>query len=97
MSKNIKIKPRAGYVLVKQDDEKANVSEHGIVTPDAVEQEQKAFGTVVAIGKGVEDIKIKDRVVYGVYAGDTIQIKEKGKEVEYIILKDEFILAFLEE
>ena len=90
-----KITPRGKRILVRRDEAKGGVSEHGIVTPDSVEKDQKAYGTVVAIGADIDDIKVGDRVVYGMYAGEDIEQEEKGKKVEYKLLDSEDVIAFL--
>jgi len=97
MRKKTTIKPRGKQVLVKQDPKGSNVSPGGLIIPDNVEQEQKAIGTVIAIGSLVDDIAVGDRVIFAVFGGDAIKIKEDGKEVEYRILFDEYILAFINE
>lgn len=96
MSK-IRITPRGKNVLVKPDDSKKRETEGGILIPTNVEQEQKSIGTVVAVGPEAEvkDIVIGDRVMYGTYAGETIKVNEGGKEVEYKLLYDEDVLAFV--
>ena len=90
-----KIIPRGARVLVKRDESKGGVSEHGIVSPENVEKEQKAYGTVIAVGPDIKDVKVGDRIVYGMYAGEDIEQEEKGKKVEYKLLEDEHIIAFL--
>jgi co-chaperonin GroES (HSP10) len=93
-----KIKPRAKQVLVLPDEETPRENHVGIVTPDNVEQEQKAIGTVEAVGAGIEDLKAGDRVIYGAYAGEEITLTEEGsKDVKYKILFDEDVLALIEE
>ena len=90
-----KIIPRGARILVKRDDAKGGVSEYGIVTPENVEKEQKAYGTVVEAGPDINDVKKGDRVVYGAYAGEDIEQDEKGKIVMYKLLDDEDVIAFL--
>lgn len=92
---SIKIQPRGKRILVKRDGAEAKESEHGILTPDNVEKEQKAFGTVVEVGTDIKDLKKGDRVVYGAFAGETIESEEKGKKVEYKLLDDEDVIAFI--
>ena len=94
---NLKITPRGKRILVKRDQAESKVNEFGIVTPDSVEKEQKAFGKVIAIGSEIKDVKIGSRVIYGAYAGETIEQDEKGKKVEYKLLDDEDVIAFIEE
>jgi co-chaperonin GroES (HSP10) len=91
----MKIKPRKGQVLVQPDDEAPRESEYGILMPENEEQEKKAIGTVEEVGEGINDIKKGDRVIYGVYAGEQIKIKKSKKEVDYVLLLDEEVLAFI--
>ena len=90
------IKPRGKQVLVRPVEEQGRVSEHGIFTPVKVEQERKAIGTVEAVGPDIKDIKKGDNVIYGAYAGEKIAFKESIDNVEYILLFEEDILAFIE-
>lgn len=90
-----KILPRGKRILVQRDEPESKESEHGIYTPDTAEQEQKAFGTVIQVGKGIDDLKAGDRVIYGAYAGEIIEQSDKGKKVEYRLLDDEDVIAFI--
>lgn len=92
-----KIKPRKNQVLLKQDEEAKKETESGLFIPSTVEEEQKAIGTVVAVGPDIKDIKKGDRVIYGAYAGETLSLTEDGKEEKYKLLFEEDVLAFLEE
>lgn len=96
MAKNQKIRPRAKQILVRPDAEESRESEHGILTPSNIEQEQKAIGEVLAVGPEIKDIKVGDRVIYGAYAGEKIKLRESSKEVDYLLLFDEDVLAFIE-
>jgi len=96
MAKTQKIRPRAKQILVRPDGEDSRESKHGILTPTNVEQEQKAIGEVIAVGPEIKDIKVGDRVVYGAYAGEKVKLRESTKEVDYVLLFDEDILAFIE-
>lgn len=89
------IKPRGKYVLVECDPPEAQKSEFGILTPTNVEQEEKAMGTVIAVGPEVKDIQKGDKIIYGTYAGDDIEFEKKGKKVKQRILLEEYILAFI--
>lgn len=96
-TKKIKIYPRGKQILVKPDGEESKISEHGIMMPSNIEQEQKAIGTVLAVGPEIEDIKKDQRVIYGAFAGEKISLKETNKEVDYILLFDEDVLAIIED
>jgi len=92
------IQPLGDRALVKRLEAEEK-TKGGIVLPDtAKEKPQK--GEVVAVGKGrvlesgkVEPLEVKkgDKVLFGKYAGNEISYKED----EYLILKEEDILAIL--
>jgi len=92
------IQPLGDRVLIKRLEAEEK-TKGGIVLPDsAKEKPQKA--EVVAVGKGrmtesgkVEPLEVKkgDKVLFGKYAGNEITYKEE----EYLILKEEDILAIL--
>ena len=94
-TKKTKIIPRGKYILVRPDSADSRENENGLIIPSTVEQEQKAFGRVEAVGSEIKDVKIGDRCVYGAYAGETIRQREDGKEVERKLLFDEDVIAFL--
>ena len=92
------IQPLGDRVLVKRLEAEEK-TKGGIVLPDtAKEKPQK--GEVVAVGKGkvtesgkVEALEVKkgDKILFGKYSGSEITYKEE----EYLILKEEDILAIL--
>lgn len=87
----MKIIPRGKYVLVKPDEKELIVNEAGLSSPENEEVEPKSTGTVIESGD-VKDINKGNEVVFGVLAGETIQIKG----VDYKLLHDEDIIAFIE-
>lgn len=92
------IQPLGDRVLVKRLEAEEK-TKGGIVLPDtAKEKPQK--GEVVAVGKGrtlesgkVEPLEVKkgDKVLFGKYAGNEVSYKDE----EYLILKEEDILAII--
>lgn len=90
------IKPRKLQVLIKPQADEEKETEFGILLPSNLEQEKKAIGEVVAVGDKIDDIKKGDTVIYALFAGERIKLNEKGKEVEYMLLFEEDILAFYE-
>jgi co-chaperonin GroES (HSP10) len=92
-----KIYPRSKQILVKPDSEESRESESGILTPDNVEQEKKSIGTVISVGKEIEDIKKDDRVIYGAYSGERLKFKEGMKEYEFVLLHTDDVLATIED
>lgn len=96
------IKPLGDRILVKPLTSE-EVTKSGIVLPDTVEKEKKEQGEVVAIGDGdkVKKLKLKvgDKVLFGKYAGDEVEMDMPGKlggKVNYKFLKDEDILGIVE-
>jgi co-chaperonin GroES (HSP10) len=91
-----KITPRGKYILVRPDEESNKENEFGLITPSNVEEEKKAMGEVIAVGAEIKDVVAGQRVIFGTYSGDTVQITEEGKEVDYKLLHDDDVLAFIE-
>lgn len=91
------ITPRGKRILVLRDKEETLVSEFGIALPANTEREQKAFGTVEAVGKGIDDVKKGDRVLFGAFAGETVEQTVKCKKVEYKLLDDEDVIAYIKD
>ena len=95
-----KIKPLADRVVVKRIEEE-EVKKGGIIIPDtAKEKPQK--GKVIAVGPGRLDengkripmeVKEGDVVLFSKYAGTEVKIDDE----EYLIMREDDILAILEE
>ncbi len=96
----VKVRPLADRVLVKRIEEE-EVKKGGIIIPDtAKEKPQK--GEVVAVGPGRLDekgqripmeVKVGDKVLFSKYAGNEVKIDDE----EYLIMREDEILAVLEE
>lgn len=89
------IVPRGSWLLVKPVEKESHELESGLILPTTEEQEQKATGIVQSVGESIKDIKADDKVIYGAFAGETLTRREDGKEVEYKLLLDEDVVAFL--
>ncbi|MBU4149362.1 MAG: co-chaperone GroES [Candidatus Omnitrophica bacterium] len=85
-------------VLVKRLEAEEK-TKGGIVLPDSA-KEKPQKGEIVAVGKGrvlesgkIEPLEVKkgDKVLFGKYAGNEVSYKEE----EYLILKEEDILAII--
>ena len=94
------LKPIYDRILVKPLDPET-ITKSGIVIPDNA-QEKPSKGTVIRVGKGrlldnggyaTLEVKEKDTVLYGKFAGQ--QIKIEG--ADYVVLKEEDILGIIEE
>ena len=94
------IKPLSDHILVEslKEEEKTKA---GILLPETVEKERPEQGKVVAVGPGRKtnagkiipiDIEVGDKILFTKYSPS--EIKVDGKE--YLILKQEDILAILE-
>ena len=96
----MKINPHRDRIIVEVLDSDT-VSAGGIVIPDAA-KEKPNRGRVLSVGTGrlteagtviPMEIKPDDKVLFGQYAGQ--QIKVDGKE--YLILKEDDVIAIIEE
>ena len=92
MSK-LNIKPLADRVLVEPAAAETKTSS-GIIIPDtAKEKPQK--GNIVAVGPGTKEnpvtVKVGDTVLYGKYSGT--ELNHDGKD--YLIMKENDILAII--
>ena len=97
-TKQPKINPKGAWVLVKPIDQ-SNMNEYGLIIPDSVEKEKKSQGEVVKVGPKVENVKVGERVLYGMFAGEPIQFgnqHDSKDKVDLLLLLEEDILASLE-
>jgi chaperonin GroES len=95
----MKIRPLHDRILVERLEEK-EVRKGGIIIPDtAKEKPQEA--KVIAVGNGKVgedgkkiplDVKAGDRILFGKYSGSEVKIED----TEYLILREEDVLAILE-
>jgi len=95
----MKVKPLNDRVLVKRTEE-LTVTKGGIVIPDTA-KEKPIEGKVVAVGPGkmseqgqrmALQVKAGDKVLFGKYSGTEI----KGEGEEYLMMREEDILAIIE-
>jgi chaperonin GroES len=101
----MKVKPLGNRILAKQVSSE-EVTKSGIVLPATADKEKKAWGTIVELGNGDEiaklGLKVGDKVMFGKYAGEDIELDENGEKVEYKILyvgkekDDSDVLALVE-
>jgi chaperonin GroES len=100
MATKFKIRPLGDRVVVEplEAEEK---TKGGIILPDTA-KEKPQEGKVVAVGKGKlndkgevlpMEVKVGDKVLYGKYSGTEVTVDDK----QYIILREEDILAIVEE
>ncbi|MCD6429298.1 co-chaperone GroES [bacterium] len=97
----MKIKPLADHILIEPITQEEK-TESGILLPQTAEKERPEQGRVVAIGPGKKtssgkiipiDVKVGDKVIFTKYGPTEIEVDGK----EYLIAKEEDILAIIEE
>jgi chaperonin GroES len=95
----MKIRPLHDRILVKRVEEQ-EVRRGGIIIPDTA-KEKPQEGKVVAVGNGkvteegkkiALDVKAGDRILFGKYSGNEVKIEDE----EYVIMREEDVLAILE-
>ena len=95
----MKIRPLQDRVVVKRVAEEEK-TKGGIIIPDAA-KEKPVEGEIVAVGAGkvledgkvrALDVKVGDRILFGKYSGSEVKIDGD----EYLILREEDVLAILE-
>lgn len=95
----MKIRPLHDRILVKRLEEQ-EVRRGGIIIPDTA-KEKPQEGKVVAVGNGKVtddgkkiplDVKAGDKILFGKYSGSEVKIEDE----EYLILREEDVLAILE-
>ena len=95
----MKVRPLHDRILVKRLDEGETVR-GGIIIPDTA-KEKPQEGKVIAVGNGkvgddgkriALDVKAGDKILFGKYSGSEVKIEDK----EYLIMREEDVLAILE-
>jgi chaperonin GroES len=95
----IKIRSLHDRLLVERLEEQ-ELKKGGIIIPDTA-KEKPQEGRVIAVGNGKVgddgkkiplDVKNSDRVLFGKYSGSEVKLDDK----EYLILREEDVLAILE-
>src|SRR5713226_9339881 len=96
----MKIRPLHDRILVKREEEK-EVKKGGIIIPDTA-KEKPQEGKVIAVGNGKVnedgkkiplDVKAHDRILFGKYSGSEVKVDDQ----EYLIMKEDDVLAIIEE
>lgn len=89
----VNIKPLADRVLIEPLPAETKTAS-GLFIPDTA-KEKPQRGTVVAVGNGTKDhemtVKVDDTVLYGKYAGT--ELKLEG--TDYLIMREDDILAIV--
>ncbi|RLC34806.1 MAG: co-chaperone GroES [Candidatus Nealsonbacteria bacterium] len=96
----MRIKPLSDHILIEpvKEEEKTKA---GILLPETAEKERPEQGKVIAVGPGRKtsagkviplEVKSGDKVLFTKYGPNEIKVNDK----EYLIAKEEDILAILE-
>lgn len=94
----VTLEPAPGHLAVIPDT-REEVTASGIVIPDTASDKKSSIGTVYAVGQGKDkdgvdasSYKAGDRVVFGQYAGEEIELKDKdGNTIEVKFLSADSI------
>ena len=95
----MKVRPLHDRLMVERLEEK-EVRKGGIIIPDTA-KEKPQEGKVIAVGNGkvteegkriALDVKAGDKILFGKYSGSEVKPDDK----EYLIMREEDILAILE-
>lgn len=96
----IELKPLGDRVVVQREEAEERTA-GGIVLPDTAKS-RPSRGTVIAVGEGrlLDDgtrhplqVKPGERVLFSSYAGEQIKVEDE----EYVLMREEDILAVVEE
>ncbi|MHC4194899.1 MAG: co-chaperone GroES [Planctomycetota bacterium] len=96
----MKLKPLDDRIVIKQSEADEKTA-GGIILPEAA-KEKPQIGTVVAVGPGktLDDgtrskmsVKKNDKVIYGKYMGNDVEIDGK----KYVILSENNVLGIIED
>lgn len=81
------IQPLADYV-VAQAEEAESKTASGLYLPDNAKEKPKT-AKVVAVGPGVKEVKVGDRIIYKSYSTTDVKV---GSD-DYMLVKEEDVLA----
>ncbi len=85
----MQLQPLADRIVAKPVEPETKTAA-GILLPEAA-KEKTQVAEVIAVGKDVQEIKVGDRVIHSEYGPNRF----RGGEQEYLIAKEEDILAIV--
>ena len=97
------IKPLSDRVLVQRMDEEQR-SAGGIVIPDTATKDKSTRGEVLAVGPGKQvdgqivplTVSVGDKILFGQYSGTDIKVNT-GEEGKFVVMREEDVIAIIEE
>jgi chaperonin GroES len=96
----MKIRPLSDHILIEPLPQEEK-TKSGILLPETAEKERPEQGKVIAVGPGRKtasgkiiplEVKVGDKVLFTKYGPNEVKVEDK----EYLIAKEEDILAILE-
>jgi len=99
------IKPLSDHVLIEPLEQEEK-TKSGILLPETAEKEKPEQGKIIAVGPGKKtedgkiipmEVKEGDVVLFTKYGPNEVKIEVDGQEKEYLIAKEEDILAIINE
>lgn len=87
------LKPTTDRLLIKKIEPKIT-KKSVILMPEKV-QKKGSFAEIIAVGPEVLDFKIGDKIVYGDYGFDPIQMETAGVDVDLLIGQEKDVLALM--
>ena len=85
----VNIKPLDKLVLATIDSAPTTTAS-GLYLPESATEKPKT-ATVVAVGSGVKNVKVGEKIIYESYAGTDI----KHQDQDYVLVNEEKILAIV--
>lgn len=79
---SVPIVPMAGYVVAKSEEAESKTAS-GLFLPDAAKEKPKTV-KVLAVGDGVKDVKVNDRIIY----------KNSYEATDVKVGKDDYVIIF---
>ena len=86
--------PLAGYLIVEA--EKPQETSFGLILEQSKEKRPER-GTVLSVGKGIEDVHKGDTIIFKKYAPDEIEITEGKEKKKYLVIRYDDVMAIVEE
>lgn len=90
----MKLQPLRENIFVLPD-KIVDKTKSGIILTDFTKK-RPTSGTIIAVGKKVEELRVGDRVLYGEFSGAREIIEYNGEEKEIFIMQPTDILALIE-
>lgn len=91
--KRIKFQPMNDLVVIEKDKVKEKTSGGIILTNPKGQQEDPAYGHIVAVGSKVTDVNIGDRVMFSIFGGSPLDFEGQL----YILMSELEIMGVMDE